>query len=548
MQAPFNKTTPLIRLFKLIEFERNDLVILPIIIFGYGLLNFIIPISVQALVNIVSMGAVLQPLFIISIVLFVLLALSGSLYVFEIYVVELIQRRLFIRTAINAAEKTSGIDIGFYDQENPVELVNRFLDITTVQKTVSSLLTVALIAFLQAILGSLILIFYSAYFAILVFVILGFLAFIFYGLGRHAEETALAESKTKYQMISWLENIARNIFTFKFYDTSDRGAHETHSLVNKYIEKRSSHFTILLWQNISACIIYAAGGTALLALGGSLVIRGEINIGQFVAAELIIFGVLGSVMRFVNKLSDFYDLLAALDKIGVIEDFPQESNGELILDQPIQHLNINGISFAYHPRVQVLPLLSFQLSQGQSMAILGNPGSGKSTLINLLAKIRQPDSGFVEINHLDIRQLDNYSLRNRIGYVSHLEIIEGSIIDNIRLGRDISLTRINQLINEIEIGDEFRALPNGLDTELSASGAPLSTSQLQRLMIIRGMAGAPGLFMIDGMLDNFNDEKLRQVIVLLKSHQKDFILIVSTRFPHIAKHFDQIIDLNKLKA
>jgi putative ABC transport system ATP-binding protein len=104
------------------------------------------------------------------------------------------------------------------------------------------------------------------------------------------------------------------------------------------------------------------------------------------------------------------------------------------------------------------------------------------------------------------------------------------------------------LINEIEIGDEFRALPNGLDTELSASGAPLSTSQLQRLMIIRGMAGAPGLFMIDGMLDNFNDEKLRQVIVLLKSHQKDFILIVSTRFPHIAKHFDQIIDLNKLKA
>jgi len=225
MQAPFNKTTPLIRLFKLIEFERNDLVILPIIIFGYGLLNFIIPISVQALVNIVSMGAVLQPLFIISIVLFVLLALSGSLYVFEIYVVELIQRRLFIRTAINAAEKTSGIDIGFYDQENPVELVNRFLDITTVQKTVSSLLTVALIAFLQAILGSLILIFYSAYFAILVFVILGFLAFIFYGLGRHAEETALAESKTKYQMISWLENIARNIFTFKFYDTSDRSAH-----------------------------------------------------------------------------------------------------------------------------------------------------------------------------------------------------------------------------------------------------------------------------------------------------------------------------------
>jgi ABC-type bacteriocin/lantibiotic exporter with double-glycine peptidase domain len=198
--------------------------------------------------------------------------------------------------------------------------------------------------------------------------------------------------------------------------------------------------------------------------------------------------------------------------------------------------------------VQALPLLSFQLSQGQSMAVLGNPGSGKSTLINLLAKIRQPDAGFVEINHLDIRQLDNHSLRNRIGYVSHVEIIEGSIIDNIRLGRDISLTWINQLMNEIGIGDEFRALPNGLNTQLSASGAPLSTSQLQRLMIVRGMAGTPGLLMIDGMLDNFNDEKLNRVIVLLKSHQTDFILLVSTRFPNIAKQFDQVIDLNKLKS
>ncbi len=548
MQSSSIGMKPLLRLFKLVEFERNDLIILPIIIFGYGLLNFVIPVSVQALVNVVSMGAVLQPLFIISIILFVLLALSGCLYVFEAYIVELIQRRLFIRTAIHSAEKTSGIDISFYDKENPVELINRFLDITTVQKTVSGLLTVALIAFLQAILGSLILIFYSAYFAVLVFIIVGFLIFIFYGLGRHAQETALAESKIKFQMIAWLENIARNIFTFKFYDANDQTAHQTHDLVSKYIEKRSSHFRILLWQNISASILYAAGGTALLALGGSLVIRGEINIGQFVAAELIIFGVLGSVLRLTSKLSDFYDLLAALDKIGMIEDFPQESNGEVVLDQPIKQLHVNDISFAYHSRAQALPSLSFNLVRGQSLAILGSPGSGKSTLFNLLTKIRQPNTGFVEVNQLDIRLLDNYSLRNRVGYVSEIEITEGSITENIRLGRDLSLTWINQLMNEIGIGDELRALPNGLDTQLTASGAPLSTSQLQRLMIVRSMAGAPGLLMIDGMLDNFNDEKLSRVIALLKAQQADYILLVSTRFTKIAKQFDQIIDLDKLKS
>lgn len=545
MQPSDLKTAPLVRLFKLIQLERHDLVILPVIIFGFGLLNFVIPVSVQALVNIVSMGAVLQPLFVISFILFVLLALSGALYVFESYLVELIQRRLFIRTSIVSAQKTSGIDMSFYDKQNPVELINRFLDIATVQKTVSSLLTVALIAFLQAILGSIILIFYSAYFTAVVFIIIAFLLFIFYILGRHAEETALAESKTKYQMISWLENMARNILSFKFYDNHDRCASQTHELVSKYIQKRSQHFRTLLMQNISACLLYAAGGTALLALGGSLVIRGEINIGQFVAAELIIFGVLGSVTRLVNKLSDFYDLLAALDKLGVIEDFPQEQNGELLFDSKITSLSLHQVSFSYLPRKQIIPPISFALSSGESLAVLGNPGAGKSTLFSIIAKIRQADSGYVEINSLDIRQLDNQSLRSQIGFVSHAEIAEASVLENIRLGRDIPLTTINQLLNDIGIGDELRQLPQGLETPLSAFGAPLSTSQLERLMIVRALAGSPSMLLIDGVLDNFNEEKLVKVVNLLRAHQAHLILVVATRFARIANMFDKTIDLNK---
>lgn len=540
-----NNKTPISRLLQLIRLERHDLVILPVVIFGFGLLNFIIPVSVQALVNIVAMGAVMQPLFIISLILFVLLALSGSLYIFEAYLVELIQRRLFIRTSITAAQKTSGIDSCFYDQENPVELMNRFLDIATVQKTVSSLLTVALIAFLQAVLGSIILIFYSAYFTAVVFVIIAFLLFIFYVLGRHAEDTALAESKTKYQMISWLENIARNSLSFKFYDSNNTSATQTERLIGQYIEKRSQHFHTLLLQNISAALLYAAGGTALLALGGSLVIRGEINIGQFVAAELIIFGVLGSVTRLVSKLSDFYDLLAALDKLGVIEDFPQEPDGQMLFDGPIQSVKLNQVSLSYQANKPILPPTSFQLVRGQSLALLGNPGAGKSSLLSIISKLRRPDSGYVEVNELDIRQLENQSLRSQIAYVSRVEIAETSLLENVRFGRDIPLPEINQLLNEIGIGDEIRQLPQGLDTPLSPFGAPLSSSQLERLMIVRGLAGKPSLLLIDGVLDNFNQEKLTRVMAILRAHQADLILIVATRFAKIAQLFDQTIDMNR---
>nr|MBP7881586.1 ABC transporter [Candidatus Methylopumilus sp.] len=131
--------SPISRLINLLKLEKHDLKILPVLIFGYGLISIATPVSVQALVNIVTMGSVLQPLFVVSLILFLLLLLSGALYVFESYIVELIQRRIFIRTAIQTAQNARGVEISLYDRENPVELINRFFDVSTVQKSAATL-------------------------------------------------------------------------------------------------------------------------------------------------------------------------------------------------------------------------------------------------------------------------------------------------------------------------------------------------------------------------------------------------------------------------
>jgi ABC-type bacteriocin/lantibiotic exporter with double-glycine peptidase domain len=376
--------------------------------------------------------------------------------------------------------------------------------------------------------------------------IIGFLIFIVRSLGRHATETAIAESKAKYEMASWLESIAKNIFAFKFYKGDERTANQTQALVKSYIEMRSKHFNILLWQNITAAIIYAVGGTALLAIGGGLVIRGEINLGQFVAAELIIFGVLAGLVRLVSKLDYFYDLLAALDKIGVLEDVPQEKSGEHIPHQTkLLSLKLNDVYFAYNHYIKPLSNIKLDLQKGQNIAVLGSPGSGKSTLLKLIAKFRSPSAGQITINEIDLRQIENNALRNSMGLAGPIEILEGTIKDNICLERQIDLEKLNTVIRELGLEKEFSLFPQGIDTVITASGAPLSSSQLQRLMIARAVAGSPSLLLIDGLLDGFNEDELNAAINLFNNHRDEWMLIVTTRFVHIAKKFDTSLNLNQ---
>lgn len=539
--------TPIQRLFDLLTLEKKDINLLVVLTFGYGVLGIATPIAVQALVNIVTMGGLLQPLFIVSLILFILLVLSGVLYVFEAYVVELIQRRMFVRTAINVAKNGQGVDCAVYDHSNPVELMNRFFDISTIQKSAATLLTVSLAAFLQGFIGSVILIFYSLYFAIIVVMMIALLAFIIFVLGRNGIDTAVDESKAKYATAAWLETIARNYNVFKFFNGLNRANRLSHDLANQYTKKRKEHFRTLFVQNIGAVTLYAVVGTLMLALGGGLVIKGQINLGQFVAAELIIFGVLAAFVRFISKLEYFYDMLAALDKIGFLDDLPQEKIGTYALaSNRFSYIEAFNLSFSFSPRVNLINRVNFNLSTGESVAILGESGVGKTTLIGLVTGLRQPSTGYIEFDGNDLRQLNQNLLRNTIGIAGRIEVVEGSIIENIVLDReDIPLNNINLILAELGLLDDFTSLESGLDTQLTAFGAPLSTTQLQRLMLARAIVGKPNLLIIDGLLDNLTTQELSSVLNLLKAHQVDWMLMVSTRFEHIANQFNQTISPNQ---
>ena len=539
-------TAPSQRILSLIALEKDDILTVSILTFGIGLLSLASPLAVQTLINIVTMGGVLQPLIVVSFILFALLCLSGSLYILEYYVVERIQRRVFVRSALDVTLSARNMSLQVHDQQNSVELINRFFDVATIQKTTYLLLTNGLAAVMQLLIGSFVLMFYSFFFAAVVIVMFAIAFFIVYVLGHHATKYAIAESYAKYHMVGWLETIAKNIHIFKFARGHELAMQKTDALITQYLTSRSLHFSLLLKQNILAVLVYAIAGTVMLGIGGVLVMNGQLNLGQFVAAEFITFGVLSSFVSFVKKLETYYDMVAAIDKLGVLFDLPQDNNNahSIALTHPVK-IKFDRVNFTYQSNQQVLKNLNFVIENGISTAFIGEYGSGKTTLSEILTGLRNPTDGYVMVNNVDLRQLQLSTFREQIGIANRVEILEDTILENIRLhNTDINVSQVQTILSSLEMDEDIARLPQGLDTLLNVVGSPLSTVQARLLMIARIVVMEPKLLVIDSLLDELDKTSQELAIKLIFDKQKPWTVVIFTRDIAIAKKCEQLIYLD----
>ena len=275
-----------------------------------------------------------------------------------------------------------------------------------------------------------------------------------------------------------------------------------------------------------------------MAFGGLLVMRGEINLGQFVAAELIIFGVLSAFISFVKKLETYYDMVAAIDKIGALEDLPRDvsKSNHIALSHPVT-LTFDKVSYCYLARRNVIDDLSFSIEKGNSTAFLGAQGAGKSTLCDLITALRLPSQGTIYINNIDIRQLNLANLREQIGVASQVQILEESILENIRLFDEaIHISQVQAVLAGLNIATETAELPAGLDTILSGNGSPLNASQAQLLMVARAVINKPSLLVIDSLFDELSNAQLTKALQFMASFNPDCTLVILTSKVEVASH------------
>lgn len=469
-----------------------------------GLLALVTPVAVQVLVNQIGFAILLQPVVVMTLFVLVGLGLSGLLRVLQTRVVELLQERLFVRAAADLAVRLPKVQVAAFEREHGSELVNRFLDVATLQKSAAGLLLDGLGIALQSGMGLLVLAFYHPLLLAFDVALIGCILLIIVGLGRGGVSTSIEESRAKYAVVDWLWDVARHQLRFR----SDAGAAvvrgRTNELLFAYVEARRRHFRVLLRQIGGALSLQALGSAALLGLGGALVIAGQLTIGQLVAAEIIVSSVVAGVAKLGKHIESYYDLMAALDKLGHLEDLqPERDGGEALRSgpQPGAPLRLHEITAGYEPQRMLLRLVNLHLEPGERVAIVGARGSGKSLLCDLIMGLRLPTTGLIEIDGQDLRSLSLGSVRSQVLLLREEELVSGSVADNVRGDRtEAPHSELRTALQAVGLWEELAVSADGLDTWLTSDARTLSAGQKRRLAIARILLHRPRLLLIDDCL------------------------------------------------
>lgn len=540
---------PFRRLLGLLRPERGDLLLVLLFAIGVGAFTLATPVVAMAVVNTVALGTLVQQLVVLCVALFVALALAAGLTFLQGVVVEFIQRRVFVRVAADLAYRLPRVDLRAFDRQNGPELVNRFFDVLTVQKAAATLLLDGITIALQVLIGLVLLGFYHQYLLGFDLVLIGSLVLLFAVLGRGAVRSAVRESIAKYAVAGWMEEVARHPVAFKTAGGPELSLDRVDALTREYLSARAAHFRVLMRQVGFALLLQVVANVALLALGGVLVGRGQLTLGELVAAEIVVTLVVATFAKLGKQLEAYYDLLAAVDKLGHLLDLPLERDGGERFRPGAggAAVTVRGVTFTYDGQHgPALTDLSLRFAPGERVAVVGANGSGKSTLADLLFGLRVPDSGWVEIDGADIRTLQLDTLRAHVALVKGVEVIEGTVLDNVRVGRaDVTHADAREALRRVGLLDTVLALPLGLDTPLWTGGAPLSLGQTNRLMLARAIVGRPRLLVLDETLDHMDSDIRETVLPAVFAPDAPWTLVIVTHSDEAAKLCDRVVRLER---
>lgn len=542
--------SPVRRFIGLLMAEKQDIRTLLVFSVFAGVLYLAVPLAVDAVVSNLAFGGqqlpYVQALVVLSIALFACLALQAVVTGFQYYISDIIQRRIFVRTASDLAYRLPRVKAEGLDGVHAPELVNRFLDVVTAQKSTALLLLDGVNLVFSSLIGMLLLALFHPLLLIFVGVMLVLIVLILWLCGRGAVDTSIQESRIKYDLVNWYEEIAHFPFLFKGPGGYSMAYERANELAAEYVNARAQHFRVLMRQIAGLLTLQVFAAAALLVVGGYLVISQQITLGQLVASELIMSAIVASLSKLGKKLEAWYDAMAAMDKLGHIFDLeieredgeqpaPRESGAEI---------TASDLSFGYQEGAPLFKQRSFSVKPGARAAIVGPHGSGASSLLDILFGLRQPSDGFISINGLDLRSWYLEALRENVMLLRRDEIVDGTVVENLRLGRtDIGMDEIRAALASVALLDELLCRPEGLNLRLKIGGAPLSGNQRTRLLLARALVQRPRLLLLDELLDGLDQASFQQLAPAIFDKSLPWTVVLTTRDHDVTRQCDQIIEL-----
>jgi len=522
------------RLLGLLRLDKKDILQIFYYAIFAGLVNLSLPLGIQAIINLIQ-GAQVSTSWIVLVVLVTLgVAFVGGLQLMQIRIIENVQQKIFTRASFEFAYRFPKIKMSELRNYYPPELANRFFDTLTVQKGLSKILIDFPAALLQIIFGLLLLSFYHPFFIVYGILLLLLIYVVFKFTAQRGLETSLDESKHKYKVAHWLQEIARSIVSFKLSGKTSHAIDKNDALVIEYLEARENHFKILVLQFIQMIGFKVLVTAGLLLIGGLLVLNQEMNIGQFVAAEIIILLVISSVEKLILGLETFYDLLTSLEKLGQVVDKelePQDGERPFGPDEGF-NVELSDISYMVPDRdKKIIDDISFSVSPTCTILLTGPSGSGKSTLLRLMAGILEPSAGKIFVNDVALSGLNLNYYRSHLGQTLSEETpFEGSILNNITFGNaEISQEEVYWALDKVKLTQFVKDQPYGLNTILYPEGKQIPYTVGKKIVLARSIVRRPKLLLLKDPLDQFNEDEAASIMDFLSDTSNGWALVVVSK-------------------
>lgn len=536
-------------LFKYVTKEKKDVTNIYFYAILNGLVQLSVPLGIQSIVSFV-MGATMATT-IYMLIAFVVLGtwLVGYFRLKVMQIIEKIQQKIFVEFALAFAEKLPKLNLSATRKYYLPELVNRFFDTQNLQKGISKILLEIPTALIQILFGILLLSFYHPWFLVFGALVIICVIFIFRFTMESGIKSSIDESDKKYEVASWLEDIAASIKTFKLNSKTEIHVAETDNRVVNYLNDRTSHFRVLVIQYKTIIAFKVIITLVMLVIGTYLLVNQQLNIGAFIATEIVVLTIMAAVEKLIISLESYYDVIAALAKLNKVTDLPEEDLGAITLENQNSGFEIEfkEVNFAFNDYQMILENVNFKIAENSLNVITGSLGSGKSLLLNMMTSFYEPSSGRILIDKIPLKNVDKISLRNQIGmFLEDMTIIKGTVYENIVLGQThISAEQILETSEQIGIEDFSSQFSNGFFTNISETDTEISFSSKKKIMLLRALVGERRLLILEDPLDGMNDVFKIKMREHLSSLKENTTVIVVSENPEMIEIADQHLHIEE---
>lgn len=544
--------SPLKRYYNLLRLDKKDIIQIVSYAAFAGIISLSLPLGIQAIINFIQAGRASVSWVVLVVLVIIGVAFVGLLSLMQLRITENLQQKIFIRSAFEFTYRIPKLKFSSTYNRHSSELANRFFDTLSIQKGTSKLLTDFSAALLQILFGLILLSIYHPFFIIFGILLTILLYFIYKFSYEAGLKTSLKESKFKYKVAGWLQELSRNSFSFKNPNHFEFALEKNNKLVSDYINYREEHFRVIKRQ-FSQLIGFKVIITAsLLLIGGFLVLNQQMNIGQFVAAEIIILLVINSVEKIILGLETFYDVLTSVEKIGEVTDLQIESESEVTASNCYINLTLEleEVSFKFEDdTTNALEGINLKINQGEKIVIEGDNGSGKTTLIRILSGLMQPTQGHFIINDDTFNKMDINQYRTHFGSILQGEtLFEGSILENLTFNNpNISNEDIKWALDNLKLTSFVKTLPNGLNTPIFPDGKQLSSSNIQKILLARCVLHKPRILFLENPTDKMDVATSKEIIAFLMDPSQKWTVVATSNNKQFSNSSNRIITMEKGK-